>query len=628
MVAMGENSIRVSVVSGGSSVRLARSQDVPNDVWLQLRSEWGSTGAHVANQLLVPLERFLARRAFLARLAKQSGVAIILEEELRQLVRQANQDQVALRVALDGPLPLDASAVQQRLVGTRYKRDLRPFQTRDLGRLLTLFHGANFSVPGAGKTTVTLATYEAERATGRVQRLLVIGPLSAFPAWIEETATSFGAPPLLHRFEGDFIPDSAELVLANYHKLASTYEILARWVTASPTMVVLDEAHRMKRGWGGQWGAACLNLAYLATRRDILTGTPAPQSTRDFVALIDYLWPAQATRLLPSDALVSQPPADAGQRIASALAPLFVRTTKEELALPPVTHRALVVPLEGIQRSIYVALRDAYASQFALDSSARADLLRMGRVVMYLLEAATNPKLLAAGSLEGADPDVFRHPPLPIPDGSPLPELIARYNEYETPAKFQELARLVKENADQGRKTLVWSNFVRNLKLLRRQLAAYRPALIHGAIPAFDPSGGVSRETEISRFRNDDSCRVLLANPAAMSEGMSLHQECHDAVYLDRTFNAGHYLQSVDRIHRLGLPPSVETRITFLLTDETIDLTVDGRVREKAERLGEMLNDRSLATIALPDDEDYGPPIDHDLDVMALFQHLRGDNAR
>src|SRR5256885_10080525 len=48
-----------------------------------------------------------------------------------------------------------------------------------------------------------------------------------------------------------------------------------------PTLVVLDEAHRMKKGWRGEWGRACLSLAYLAARRDVLTGTPAPNSPRD-----------------------------------------------------------------------------------------------------------------------------------------------------------------------------------------------------------------------------------------------------------------------------------------------------------------------------------------------------------
>ena len=599
----------------------------PTRFWLQLRSEWGSSGRDVATQLLVPLERFLARRSALGKLAKRTSISVFLDERIRGLVQNANSDQAALHSALDGLQPLAAAELADRLVGGRFTRDLRTFQQRDLARLLALSHGANFSVPGAGKTAVALAVYEANRLAGSLERLLVIGPLSSFPAWTEETTTCFSEPPIVHRFDVGTIPKDAEVVLVNYHKLASNYETLARWVSRRPTMVILDEAHRMKKGWGGQWGRACLNLAYLARRRDVLTGTPAPQSAKDFIALFDYLWPTHARRLLPGDALVSQPPPDAGQRVAQAISSLFVRTTKQELALPPVTHNAIVVPLEGLHRDIYLALRDQYAGQFPLGRASRADFLRMGRIVMYLLEAATNPKLLSAGSLDGADPDVFRHPPLPIPDGSRLAELIARYNEYETPAKFRELGRLVKENADLGRKTLVWSNFVRNLRLLERQLGAYHPALIHGGVPPYDPDGGVSREAEIGRFRADADCMVLLANPAAMGEGISLHHDCHDAIYLDRTFNAGQYLQSIDRIHRLGLPDGVETRISFLLTDETVDLAVDSRVRDKAERLGEMLDDKDLATVALPDDEDYGPPIDDDMDVEALFRHLRGEDA-
>jgi SNF2 family DNA or RNA helicase len=624
---MDDARIDVQLLDNETVVRLQRGTAVPEEVWLQLRSEWGSSGRDVATQLLVPLERFLARRSALGKLARRASVSIFLDDRIRALVQHANSDQAALHTALDGLQALDPAELEARLAGGRFTRDLRTFQERDLARLLALSHGANFSVPGAGKTAVAFAVYEANRLAGHLDRLLVIGPLSAFPSWIEEASTCFSEPPVLHRFDSGPIPKDAEVVLVNYHKLASNYDALAEWVSQRPTMVILDEAHRMKKGWGGQWGRACLNLAYLARRRDILTGTPAPQSAKDFVALLDYLWPTQALRLLPGDALISQPPPDAGQRVAQAISPLFVRTTKEELALPPVTHKAIVVPLEGLHRGIYLALRDQYAGQFALGRATRADFLRMGRIVMYLLEAATNPKLLTAGSLEGADPDVFRHPPLVIPDGSELADLIGRYNEYETPLKFRELGRLIKENADLGRKTLVWSNFVRNLKLLERQLAVYQPAVIHGGVPAYDPEGGVSRESEIGRFRADESCRVLLANPAAMGEGISLHHECHDAIYLERTFNAGQYLQSIDRIHRLGLPPGVETRISFLLTDETIDLAVDSRVRDKAERLGEMLDDKNLATVALPDDEDYGPPIDDAMDVEALFRHLRGDDG-
>lgn len=110
--------------------------------------------------------------------------------------------------------------------------------------------------------------------------------------------------------------------------------------------------------------------------------------------------------------------------------------------------------------------------------------------------------------------------------------------------------------------------------------------------------------------------------------GISLHHHCHDAIYLDRTFNAGQYLQSLDRIHRLGLDRDQETRFTFLLTSETIDAIVDARVRVKADRLGKMIDDPNLAAVALPDDEDFGDVIDDAEDLTALFAHLRGDDAR
>ena len=620
--------ILFTLMQGDTAVHIFRGEGVPEAVWLQVRAEAQTGGRNVSDELVVPLERFLTRRIALSRISKGSGIQIRLDDRLREVVLRANQDQSQLlTVAKDEPVSLGSDEIAARLEGGRFQRPLRTFQSRDLGHLLSLSHGANFSVPGAGKTTVALATYEAERLSARVERLLVIAPLSAFNSWEEEAKTCFSEAPVTHRFDGSAIPPGTEMVLVNYHRLSSGYDQLATWVVEKPTQVVLDEAHRMKKGWGGQWGTACLNLAYLAQRRDVLTGTPAPQGPRDFIALVDYLWPGMARRVLPPDALVNQPPVGAGVRVADAIRPLFARTTKNELQLPAVKFDPLVVPLSGLQRDIYLSLRDRYAGGLSVSLAARHDFLAMGRVVMYLLEAASNPKLLTAGSLEGADPDIFRHPPLEIPEGSELADLLRRYNEFETPAKFQTLARLVKENADQGRKTLIWSNFVRNLGLLKGMLSIYRPAIIHGRVPQVAPAGEVSRESEIARFRQDAECLVLLANPAAMSEGISLHMECHDAVYLDRTFNAGQYLQSVDRIHRLGLAPDVETRITFLITDETIDQAVDERVREKARRLGEMLDDPNLAAVALPNEEDYGAPIEDDLDLGALLRHLRRDDA-
>jgi SNF2 family DNA or RNA helicase len=606
-------------------VEVRREDGIGDIFWLQARAEWGSNGKVPARAITLPLEQFLANSTWLGPACRKFKVEIEWEEGLKRQVMAANAE----RRTLDGTLrlfgvePVPTSGVE--INSGRFLRALRPFQTRDLNHLLRLAHGANFSVPGAGKTAVAYATYEAERVRGRVQQMLVVAPLSAFDSWLREVEVCFQPYPVVSRFEGSRIDTSAEVLLVNYQRLAASYERLSAWVCQRPTLVLLDEAHRMKRGRDGQWGTTCLNLAYLATRRDLLSGTPAPQSPADLRALLDFLWPNQARRILPPAALMTVPPPGTAQQVAEAIRPLFVRTTKKELGLRPPDYSVLEIPLTGLQAEIYQALRDRYAGQFALTRPERVSFAQMGQITMYLLEAATNPALLAVGGSRHDSID-FRHPPLSVPPGSQLSELLAEYGKYETPKKFIQLLQLVERNVAAGRKTLIWSNFVRNLETLERMLHLYRPALIHGGIPSevSDASAPRTREAELARFRTDAACQVLLANPAATSEGVSLHEVCHDAIYLERTFNAGQYLQSIDRIHRLGMSPDQDTQITFLVMSNTIDEVVDGRVREKAERLGDMLNDPDIVTMALPDDEDYGPAIDSEADIAVLLAHLRG----
>lgn len=621
--------LRLELDANRSSVRIQRGAGVGDDHWLQIRAEWDADGRNADRYVDVSVERFMARRNLFVQRCSRLGIGVELDDGVRQLARLARDTRQQVEQSLGGPEPIPQEQVEELLAASRFRRGLRSFQTRDLQKLLALPNGANFSVPGAGKTAVAYAVYEVERQRGRVDRLLVIAPLSAFGSWIEEAGLCIDEPLKIQRYDGGLISWHTEVLLINYQRLDANYGLLTEWLRKHKAMVVLDEAHRMKRGWSGEWGTACLNLAYLAERRDILTGTPAPQSPADFVALIDFIWPNEAIRILPSAAIGSRPPADAGPLVADRIRPLFVRTNKKDLDLPPVTFHPITVPLHGLHQQIYEALRNNYRGSLPMTKRDELDFARWGRVTMYLLEAATNPKLLSSGWLAGAEPEVFRHPPLEVEPGTPLAALIETYNLHETPAKFIELMRLLKANAERGRKTLVWSNFVRNLLTLEKMLARYEPALIYGAVPAFSPDPTArTRETEVKRFREDEKCLVMLANPAAMSEGISLHHECHDAIYMERTFNAGQYLQSLDRIHRLGLAQTQETRVTFLLTEDTIDEAVDRRVKAKAELLGEMLEDPDLAIVALPDEDDYGPVVDSIDDVAALFAHLRGDDER
>lgn len=611
---------RIELEASGNPplLRIQKSGDVPPTFWSRLRAELNAN-IDGDGTLTVPAERFLSNRSIVKTVCRTYKVGLSPDSRTRNLLQRRNREQQALQQSLQSS-PRVQGDLNKRLQATRFTRQLYPFQERDLRKLLALEHGANFSVPGAGKTCVTYALYELERANDRVEKMLVVAPLSAFDAWEREAEESLNPAPIVERYSGSIDPNT-EVLLTGYQRLLFNYETLAGWASQRNTHIILDEAHRMKAGRDGEWGKTCLDLAYSAERRDILTGTPAPHSPLDLESELDFLWPTQGPRLLPDDVRTTSPPPNAGPRIADRIRPLFVRTRKSELGLPDPEFQVLEVEPSDLQADIYDALCDRYSGQFQMSSSDRIDFAQMGEVVMYLLEAATNPSLLLAGSSR-KDPETFRHPPLRPQKGSDLYQLLEQYAEYEIPAKFGQLGQLLKNNAHRGEKTLVWTHFVKNIHTLNRMLEDYEPALLYGEIPT-DPSATRSRQKEIDRFRHDDDCMVMLANPAAASEGMSLHDVCHHAVYLDRTFNAGQYLQSVNRIHRLGLPDGVTTRITILQTAGTIDEVVQDRVSDKARRLSQMLEDPDIVDMELPSSNDFGPPVEEE-DLQALFVHLRG----
>jgi hypothetical protein len=526
---------------------------------------------------------------------------------------------------------LDESAegLAAELADSGFVRALKPFQLRNLAKILLLPHGADFSVPGAGKTTVALANFTLQRARGEVERLLVIGPIAAFDAWkTDSVACLAGGPKItVHTGPDSIVPQDTVLLLTNYHRVANDYERIREFVAAVPTQVILDEAHRIKRGALGVHGRAVLDLAYAARRRDVLTGTPAPQGAGDLIALIRFLYPGQDRAILPpevyDDSMGRDP--EVVRDTSQTLRRYFVRTPKSELGIPDPAWDIISEPMGPIQEAIYAALIGRYRGTFELTTGSRRQFDKLGRVVMYLLEAATNPALIVAGS-DDADEEGFQHPPVEVTGTERLSRLLQDYAQYEMPWKYRYVLNAVAEAAARGEKVLVWSTFVRNLRALSRELRQFKPAVIHGGVPPEDsaPPGAVTRESELDRFRNDSACSVLLANPAAAGEGISLHHWCHQAIYLDRTFNAGHFLQSQDRIHRLGLPPDVVTRFTLLISQGSMDAVVDDRLRDKVRALATLMNDPGLVRVALPEsDEDHAvPPAEND-DEAAILSHLR-----
>jgi SWI/SNF-related matrix-associated actin-dependent regulator 1 of chromatin subfamily A len=125
---------------------------------------------------------------------------------------------------------------------------------------------------------------------------------------------------------------------------------------------------------------------------------------------------------------------------------------------------------------------------------------------------------------------------------------------------------------DASDKAIVWTSFVDNIPALLKRFSEFRPTSLYGEM------NGKERDASVSAFKRDPKVRLLVANPAAAREGLTLTQ-ARTAIYLDRTFNLVDFLQSQDRIHRLSQTKPCE--IVLLTGHGTIDEFIDFSLSQK-----------------------------------------------
>lgn len=602
-----------------------RLNEPENGLWYRLRQSAaiGRDCLFLPGSLRIPWSEALAlireyaplqdRYNFRFEPVGQAGTEVARFAEQYKSVSRARRGQMPL---------LTSDRLNERLQARGFtSRRLTKFQSRDLSMLLALDNGANFSVPGAGKTTVIFALNLLLYRDGF--KLLVVCPKSAFPAWcdvvrdcIGPSAPSWAKEPFAvltgstNAVRSGLEAGHSRLVM-NYEQVASNADALRRFLVRHDVHLVLDESHRIKGGRQVARGATLLNLAPLALRRDILSGTPMPQSSRDLQSQLDFLWPG--TGLGGKIGRGSSPRSIVGR--------LYVRTTKDELALPPVDRVFEQVPMGPGQLALYGIVRSETLRQLSSFRHGRGNsIIRARRSVMRLLQLSTNP-VLALNSIMRDSDEIDSRLVEQVLDDGPSPKMVA-VRDY------------VRQLASEGRKSVIWTIFTDSIQQLELMLADLEPVSIYGAVPSGDASDPDTREGRLERFHADSSCMALIANPAAAGEGISLHRVCHDAVYLDRSYNATHYMQSVDRIHRLGLTEGTVTNVRIFQTKTpqglgSIDYSVNRRLRTKIEAMYQLLHDKDLRQLAL-DEEEAGIPVDYGIDlddVVDLIRELQGSSS-
>ena len=511
------------------------------------------------------------------------------------------------------PVISEFNDFKESLIENLPARQLYPLQMLSAYHMAFAQNACNFSVPGAGKTSIVYGAYAYLKHLPtynpkHVDCLLIIGPLSSFGPWENEYEECFGHKAesirlisgLSKKNKSQYLHGlmPCELTITSYQSVISIKDDLKFFLSHNRVMVVLDEAHKIKNTQGAITATSTMELAKLATSRVVLTGTPAPNGYEDLHNLFKFIWPDRDIISYNVAQLANMSNSSSDDRVPDLInniAPFFIRVKKSDLHIPPAQCQEIVVPMTETQRAIYDAIESKMMAAFnPHDDSPYIRKIRQAKLIR-LMQVATNPELLRFSLSELYDENGNKIEE--SKEDSAFINNILQFVVNETPAKFIRAVELTEDIIEKGGKVVIWVTFIRNIEKMRQCLSerGIVSKTLFGATPVenLDDESEVQMETResiVREFNSDNSSfQVIIANPFAVAESISLHKKCHNAIYLERTFNAAHFIQSKDRIHRYGLKDDVVTTYYYLISESSIDETINSRLLLKENRMNQIM---------------------------------------
>jgi SNF2 family DNA or RNA helicase len=386
---------------------------------------------------------------------------------------------------------------------------------------------------------------------------------------------------------------STDLFLTTFQTFANDYKYIKDFFLSANVFFVIDEAHYIKQ-IGGIWSTAIIDVSEYAKAKYILTGTPCPKSYGDLFNLFDFLWGKNHAISEQEKARISNYERDnnllgAQTIVKEKLDSLFYRVRKTELGLMlPIFHDPIIVEMNPIERKIYnrIYRRITELSYFDGNKNFMTLLkLKRGRIIR-LMQMVSYTKLLLKDTIDDYDENL-------LDNMDDISNLLFNYDKYESPAKLTKLIELVNGIQQKDKKIVIWSNFLGTIALLEKNLKKNGILCSHitGSTPVVEKEKTIlSRESIIKTFLTDNSTiDVLIANPKACAESVSLHKNCYHAIYYDLSYNCAQYLQSLDRIHRVGGSEENEASYYFLQYEGTIDGDILRNLLQKRDSMYDII---------------------------------------
>ncbi len=464
---------------------------------------------------------------------------------------------------------------------------LRPYQKSGYGWLQALystgFGGVLADDMGLGKTIQTLALLVARHIDeGSDRPSLLVVPTSLIGNW--------------HREAGRFAPALKMLVLhgpdrkksfhkiTDHHVIVTTYPLLHRdheiLLAHDFDLAILDEAQAVKNP------AASISKRIRdirARQRLALTGTPMENNLEELWSLFDWLIPGLLgnrktfirTFRTPIEKYNDKA---AHKRLVSRIKPFLLRRTKEEVApdLPEKNEITELVPLAAGQSAFYETLRSAMDDR--VREAIRTKGLNASRITV--LDALLKLRQVCC------DPGLVK---------------LDAARKVSESAKRARLMEMLEKLIAEGRRVLVFSQFVEMLNLIETDVKAHNWDYLM-------LTGRTKKRAElIDRFQSGKTPIFLISLKAG---GVGLNLTAADTVILyDPWWNPAVERQAMDRTHRIGQDKAVF--VYRLVAEGTVEAAIQELQARKQALADNLFEENGTGPMALTEN-----------DLTALFQPL------
>jgi hypothetical protein len=399
-----------------------------------------------------------------------------------------------------------------------------------------------------------------EPAKFRPPLSLVVAPTSVVTNWLREVerfaphlrAVAWTGPDRekrLHEVEG------ADILITSYALLRRDEDFLQKYDFA---YVILDEAQNIKNPLSATARAA---KKIRSQRRLALTGTPIENRLSEIWSIYDFLSPGMLGDLGAFEERYARPidrgDHEATRRLRAVIHPLVMRRTKSEVAkdLPDriVVERECELP--SAQRSLYGQVL-AQVRANVMGEIERVGITKSQIAILAgltrLRQAACDPRLL---KLPGDFVD-------------------------EDSGKLDSLREIISEAIQSGHRTLVFSQFVEMLTLIRRALEK------DGVRYEYLDGSTKDRMDRVDNFNRNDAIPVFLISLKAGGSGLNL-TGADTVIHFDPWWNPAVEDQATDRAHRIG-----QTRVVTayrLIARNTIEEKIMALSAKKRELVSSVL---------------------------------------